>query len=190
MNNLGIVASSISGSKIVTSSYESIATVTASGGETSLSFTSIPSTYKSLQIRGISRDTYSGGVVGNSELFFTFNSDSTSNYSNHQLYGNGTSVTSYGQATYTAILTDANLLGSVGTNYYANSITDIIDYASTSKYKTTRTFFGANNNSSSTNFEIGMFSGCWRSTSAITRIDITGDYTFAAGSTFALYGIK
>ena len=56
-------------------SYESIATVTVgAGGSSSISFTSIPSTYKHLQIRAITRDT---GTSYINNLAGYFNTDST-----------------------------------------------------------------------------------------------------------------
>jgi hypothetical protein len=52
---LGIIASAITGN-LVTTSYESIATVTVGGGgAATVAFTSIPATYTHLQIRGIGR---------------------------------------------------------------------------------------------------------------------------------------
>jgi len=174
----------------VPSSYESIATVTATGSETALNFTSIPSTYSHLQIRGIARSLE---VAANSRRgTIRFNSDSGSNYTQHSLQGNGSAVSAFGYSALTYIyieqmaLTDGCTAGAFGA-----SVTDIIDYASTSKFKTLRVFNGGNNNSTSTSFQIGLGSGLWRSTSAITSIEIGLDgETFKAGSTFSLYGIK
>ena len=90
---LGIVASSILKSS---GSFESIATVTGNGVLTSLSFTSIPSTYKSLQIRySVAAPTSAG------QLQMRFNSDTATNYWYHETYGNGTSATAnFGSAGY------------------------------------------------------------------------------------------
>ena len=70
------------------STYIPIATTTASGGETTISFTSIPSTYTDLIIQGntIATTPY--------ELFVQFNSDTASNYSNIYMEGNGTTASS------------------------------------------------------------------------------------------------
>ena len=48
---LGIIASSIQNAIANASSYESIASFTGNGTATNYTFTSIPSTYKSLQLR-------------------------------------------------------------------------------------------------------------------------------------------
>ena len=77
----------------VTNSYESIATVTVSTAVSSISFTSIPSTYKHLQVRLIGKVTTSGTSDTYAKL--SFNSDTTyTNYNGHDLYGDGASVTS------------------------------------------------------------------------------------------------
>ena len=186
---LGIMASSISGSKIATGSFYSIATVTAAGGETSLTFSSIPSTYKHLQIRGMLRD--SAAVAGGSELDLQFNSDSTSgNYWYHRLYGNGTSALATGGSYSAVALPYFGSSGSNSAGIFGAGIINIIDYASTSKYKTVRSIQGIDANILSTSYQINLSSGMWNSTSAITTIKLLPSTSFAAGSTFALYGIN
>lgn len=165
----------------IPSDFESIATVTASGGETSLNFTSIPGTYKSLQIRGFYLS--SGGGGGSMRL----NSDTGSNYARHYLGGNGSSVFAGGSATQTLMFT----ADQSGTTYNSVVLIDIIDYASTSKYKTMRAWNGYDFNAAGGSTY--LYSGLWQSTSAVTSIQLgTGNFggTFAAGSTFALYGVK
>lgn len=183
---LGIIASSISGN-LVTTSFESIATLTAAGGETSLSFTSIAGTYKHLQIRGIYRDTQAASTAKN--LVIQFNSDTASNYAYHRLEGTGTAATSSGGATQTSgLISDAGVADSATASVFGASITDILDYASTSKYKTIRGFAGVDTNGGG---QIGLSSSLWLSTSAITSIQLKpGSTAFKAGTTFALYGIK
>jgi hypothetical protein len=184
---LGITASSI---LKVTSSYESIATVTAAGTETSLNFTSIPGTYSHLQIRGIARTLE---VAANSRRgTIRFNSDSAANYTQHNLQGNGSTASALGYSGLTYIYIQQMALTDGSTaNAFGVSIMDVIDYASTSKFKTLRVIDGGDNNTASTSFQIGLGSGLWRSTSAITAIEIGLDgATFKAGSTFALYGIR
>jgi len=55
---LGLIGSYV---PAVSGSFESIATSTPSGGTTSITFSSIPQTFKSLQVRSIVRDTSTGG---------------------------------------------------------------------------------------------------------------------------------
>jgi len=188
----GIVASGISGSKIATGSFYSIATVTAAGGEAFLTFTSIPSTYKSLQIRGIARDGFTSSLIDGG-LYIKINGDTGANYSYHWLYGNGTSVSANGVASNaTPYIPMGDITsGLSNTNIYAASNWDIIDYSSTTKYKTVRTISGSNANGTGSGLGIAMSSVLWQSTSAINSVGIgAGQTTFAAGSTFALYGIN
>ena len=184
---LGILAASGAGGG---SSYESIATVTAAGGEASLSFTSIPSTYKHLQIRAIARDTSTS--TGSTGYALRLNGDGGTNYTWHRLYGNGTSVTAAGSVSQSYLNVDQSDLGGSSTaSVFAASIIDFHDYASTTKNKTVRMFAGGDGNSSSGSYYLGLSSSVWLSTSAITSITIYAAQTaFAASSTFALYGIK
>ena len=173
--------------------FESIATLTPTGGAGSASFTSIPATYKSLQIRGIVHDNYGTDKAPNAgyDLNFIFNSDSATNYSNHYLYGNGSVAVASGAANSSIIqLPGTNQISTA--NYISVLIIDIIDYADTTKYKTVRTFNGSDANGiGTTNRCVALNSGSWRSTSAITTIQMTAWGTgFVAGTQFALYGIK
>ena len=162
------------------SSYESIATVTASGSVSTLSFTSIPSTFKHLQIRGIAYDG-----VGN-EIGVRFNSDSGSNYTRHNLYGNGSITGAGGSVSQTRM----NLaIPGYTSDYPACFIIDILDYASTTKNKTARSFYGFDTNSQG---QVQMRSGLWINTNAVTAIELydTGGTNYSTITTFALYGIK
>lgn len=161
-------------------SYESIATVTVgSGGSSSISFTSIPSTYTHLQIRTFSR------ISGQSYGLLRFNSDSSSVYNTHFLYGDGSSAQATANLAATNIF--AIYVGS-GTGNFGGGVVDILDYTNTNKFTTTRSFTGKDENGTGV---ILLLSGLWRSTNAITNIEIIPQSsTFAQYSHFALYGIK
>lgn len=181
---LGIYASSISPYINPSNSYESIATVTVgSGGSSSVSFSSIPSTYTHLQIRVMGAMTASGA----DDLCLRFNSDTSSNYATHYLVGNGTSASagSYTSATFTRA--GANAMPTA-TNTFGVAVIDLLDYANTSKYKTMRALTGNDTNGAG---YVALGSGLWQSTSAINTILL---YPFASTfpqySSFALYGIK
>jgi hypothetical protein len=175
---LGIVASSISGNL---TSYESIATVTVgAGGTSSITFTGIPSTYKHLQIRGISQGS---GIASNG---MQFNGDGTSNYNAHYFYGDGVTTASGFQASTSmyAFLTTA----SSATNIYGGFVIDILDYADTNKFKTFKSLTGGDQNGLG---YMEQLSGAWRSTSAISSITMFAySSVLSQHSTFALYGIK
>ena len=169
-------------------SYESIATVSVGGGgSSSISFSSIPSTYKHLQIRGIGRTTNSG-TLGNPGI--TFNADSNvNNYTLHILYGDGSSPAAYGGGAGSGTDTSVTTGNSAGASIFGVAVIDILDYASTNKYKTVRSLTGADLNGSGT---MRLYSNLWMNTSAISSITLTpsASASYSQYSHFALYGIK
>jgi hypothetical protein len=171
------------------SSYESIASVNAVGGETSVTFSSIPSTYKHLQVRCLSKDSYVSGTAEVTTAIMAINGDNTgANYKYHYLQGDGTAASAAASGTAVTQI----WAGSYGaTSAYAASIIDIHDYASTTKNKTIRSVAGGELNVVNTNSKSFLFSGLWINTAAITSLRFDALVSgFAAGSTFALYGIK
>jgi hypothetical protein len=176
---LGTLSSGVAAS---TSSYESIATATGTGSSGTITISSIPATYKHLQLRWMPTNTTSGQTI-----YMRVNSDTGANYAKHLLVGTGTAASASGTASTTSIEIEGNNIGS-GTTYPACGIIDIIDYASTTKYKTIRSIAGFDANGSG---EVDIVSGLWMNTSAITSITIfVGTGNFTTSSTFALYGIK
>lgn len=160
-------------------SYESISTVTVgSGGSSTITFSSIPSTYKHLQIRSMSKST------NNAVQWATLNfNDSTGKWSYHTLYGDGSGATSTGGGG----TDNVNLCGLVGSQF-GGMVIDILDYANTNKNKVIRSAFGYDANGSG---YVGMNSGNWNVTSAVTKITIEVQATtYPQYSSFALYGIK
>ena len=178
---LGILASA--NYPRVTSSYESIATTTVgSGGASSVTFSSIPSTYTHLQIRAFY--TNSGGALDDAN--WTFNGDTTvgNYYAFHQLRGNGASATAAAVGSGYSALSPYN----ASTTIFSAAIVDLLDYTNTNKYKTGRSLSGADLNGSG---NVIYRSSLWMSTAAINSITITANTgTFVQYSSFALYGIK
>ena len=166
------------------SDYESIATVNVgSGGQATISFTSIPSTFKHLQVRGISRAT-----SGNQYLKVQLNNDTAANYTYHEIFGTGASVGADKATAQTGALAMSSVAGSVGSGFFAAIIIDLLDYTNTNKYKTLRDLDGFDYNSTG---QIVFNSGLWLSTAVVNRLDlIPNASTFAQYSSFALYGIK
>ena len=185
---LGIVASG--NYPRVTNSYESIATVTVSSAVSSVSFSSIPSTYKHLQIRGIARSANSATAEQGK---LQMNGDtSASNYAFHSLKGNGSTASAEGYGTGVV----AGVAGvfritanTAGSNIFGVTVVDILDYTNTNKYKTVRILTGQDQNGSG---DIQFNSGLWLNTSAVTSLTLTmqGSGNFMEYSQFALYGIK
>jgi len=183
---LGIYASQISG-HLVTNNYASIATVTVgSGGASSITFSSIPSTYTHLQIRAMARSTESGST--NTNAFFQFNGDTGSNYSEHQLAGDGSSASGSAGTSQVWAYTGLTTGNSSSANMYGAFIVDVLDYANGNKNKTIKTLSGNDQNGSG---YVLFRSGAWYSTSAISSIVITpGGGSWQQYSSFALYGVK
>jgi hypothetical protein len=176
---LNNIAAIMGGGAAAVGDYESIATVTGNGSATSLSFTSISSAYKHLQIRGIAAG------VNNTFADITFNSDTGSNYASHDIYGDGAAAGVEASATRANIPTTA--LPNVA-NIFNGLVVDILDYANTNKYKTARILQGRDTNGGGV---IYFMSGLWQNTNAITSITITSrSGAIATYSSFALYGIK
>ena len=184
---LGTIASSKLSA--AANSYESISTVTVSSSTSSITFSSIPATFKHLQVRAITRNTRTSDRAGSPGI--QLNGDTGSNYFYHRLYGDGTtaavdSSTSTSRIFSIGMPTDLNTSGIFGAQIW-----DILDYANTNKNKTVRVFTGFDNNRTSDTGAVGLTSGAWNNTSAITSITIFPNVdNWAVGSTFALYGIK
>jgi hypothetical protein len=164
--------------------YESIQTIAVTSNTNSISFTSIPSTYTHLQIRM----TTMSNLYSVPGLRIRFNSDTASNYSFHNVASNGASSFSQQNSNATSMSIVGVGAGDRGANMVGVNIIDILDYASTNKYKTLRALGGNEYNGSSNNFAI--YSGNWRNTAALTTIYMETDTQFTAYSYFALYGIK
>jgi hypothetical protein len=173
---LGIIASS--GAAASTNSYESISTVTVgSGGVSNVEFTSIPSTYTHLQIRAISSNSSTG------DIYMQYNSDASTGYARHFVYGNGTTVYAGNELT-----TQSGGYTPTTSGQFGAQIIDILDYKNTNKYKVSRMLTGFDNNGSGF---IVFYSGLWPNTAAITSIKlVVFSGTIKQYSSFALYGIK
>jgi hypothetical protein len=176
---------------VAPNSYESISTVTVGLlGATSIDFTSIPSTYKHLQIRGITR-----GNRANTEdiMGIQFNGDTTStNYYGHRVFGDGANAGAGAQTSASGFpcAWAVDMPSATATaNVFTGAVIDILDYANTSKYKTGRALAGYDGNGSGF---IALSSQLWMSTSAISSISLLPEYGtgFVQYSSFALYGIK
>ena len=175
---LGIVASG--NYPRVTNSYKSIATVNASSS-TNITFNSIASTWKHLQIRFSTITSTATSIQLSSNLGNGTNS--------HQLLGNQTSAVARnsGVATY-GLYVPTDTGWGTGSTSPAVAVIDLLDYANTNKNKTVRALYGAETDG--TNGVVMLTSGFWNSTSAITSLTLTPNSgNFTSGS-FALYGIK
>ena len=168
----------------VSTSFESIATVTVgAGGSSSITFSSIPSTYKHLQIRAIARSARASGL---DDMSIKVNSSSSTGAS-HILYGNGSSAAAAG---YTGYIPFVSYFPTAGTtaSVFSAIIIDILDYTDTNKNKTLRTLTGFDANGSG---DISLNSNLALDTTAISSIVLSmNNGNMVQYSHFALYGIK
>lgn len=171
----------------VANSYESISTVTVgAGGQSTISFTSIPSTYKHLQLRAFMQNNR--GTYSTSTYLLRANSDSGANYYNHVLVGSGSAASAAAYSDTAVNPNDASGTGVSGV--FGTSIIDVLDYTNTNKNTTFRMLNGVDINGSG-GF-VSLNSALWNNTAAITTLTITPAHgtLWTQYSSFALYGIK
>jgi hypothetical protein len=179
-------AASNSVTPAVPTSFDSIATFTPTGTNT-VTFSSIPQTYKNLQLR-----INAIGTASFSSIQVRVNGVS-SGYIVQYISATG-SGRSAGALTSTSRLLLLNISGTGDSSYPTVAIADFIDYASTSKNKTVRLLAGTEKNTgaSAPLGEILLESGLYPSTTAISSIEVfmVGGQNYVSGTSIALYGIK
>jgi hypothetical protein len=162
------------------------ATTVGSAGASSVTFSNIPSTYTHLELRISAKNTATNSVPYQANIVMQFNGISTGTpYDSHYLGGNGSTA-------FDDPIINQNEIycGKLSNNNYPNirgaAIISILDYTNTTKNKVVRTLTGLDVDGAG---EVALFTGQWRSTSAITSITLSSGNNFES-STFALYGIK
>lgn len=154
------------------STYTSIATQTLSSTASTITFSSIPSTYTDLVLVLI------GGLTAAGSVQIQYNSDTGSNYSSTYVYGYGTGYGSSRQSNQTK--------AEIGGSWSANTVIlcNVQNYANTTTYKTAITRY------SDPTDTVGANVSLWRSTAAINSITLTNNSTtYRAGTVVTLYGI-
>ena len=164
--------------------YEPIATQTASGSASTITFSSIPSTYTDLVL--VANIAASSGTFGS---LLQFNSDTTTNYGATVLYGDGASAASVRAASGSSI--NLNYYGDATTTALAQTIIiNIMNYANTTTFKT---FISRAGNANGTYAGVSAIVGLWKKTpeaiNSITVKTVSGG-NYSNTSTFTLYGIK
>lgn len=161
--------------------YTPIASTTVSGtSTTTVTFNSISGSYTDLIVVVASNVA---AVSTNNYMYMNYNNDSGTNYSTTQLYGNGTAAGSIRWTNRTNINLEYKTTQEA--NVWSQHIIQIQNYSNTTTYKTA--LCRAGSASLGTDATVGL----WRSTAAITRLDITSYFSnFADGSVLTVYGIK
>ena len=157
--------------------YEPIATTTLGSAAASITFSSIASTYTDLRI--VLVPTTSGG----SGIRLRLNSDTATNYSRTYLQGDGATASSSTSATQSSI----NAPIATSTTIPMMISYDLFSYAGSTNKTLLATYNGDLNGSGSVAYQVAL----WRSTSAITAIELyVPSGTMSIGTTATLYGIK
>lgn len=168
----------------VTTSYESIATLTGNGSASSVTFSSIPSGYTHLQIRLIARGVRS---YDTEQFYIRFNSDTGNNYAWHKIQADGGGVGASNASSTNVIYSFMFPANNSVANSVGTSVIDILDFANTNKTKTIRILGGHN---ADTAGYLDFTSGLWNNTAAITSVTLLSNGAFTSTTQFALYGIK
>lgn len=154
--------------------YETIATTTVGSATTTVTFSSVPSTYTDIII------VINGTTASGTGISLRFNNDTGANYADTYIYGNGTNY-------IVGSNTNSNVcyLGYLNTGR-GNTIIHLHDYANTTTYKAA---VGRGNDAGNLTIIRG---GQWRSTAAISTITVGTDTSvnISAGTVISLYGIK
>ena len=183
---LGVLAAQAEGAVAAAGSYDLLETEILTGSQASVTFSSLNSTYgadyQHLQIRIVARSNR----AANTDSIDLVLNGATTNYRYHALRGSGSSVASF---TGTPAYIDTSFIPAASdtADSFGPKVIDILDPFETTKNTTTRTLWGQASNET----WIGLFSGGWFDTSAITSIALecnTG--SFIAGSRFSLYGLR
>ena len=161
------------------STYEPIQSYTLASGTTSITFNSIASSWTDLRL------TFTGAAAGNTGFWTRFNNDSSALYSQTVLYGDGSSAISSRNTGATEL--EWTSFANINTTPIIFASLDLFSYAGGTN-KTALMELSKDNNGSG---QVARYVGLYRSTSAITRIDlISSAQNFSVGTTATLYGIK
>jgi hypothetical protein len=181
---VGILNALIGSFVPIPTAFDSIATATPSGTNT-VTFSSIPSTYKHLQIRFIASNSNTGDVLN-----LRFNGDTATNYAQKIVESNGAGAGIQSSGNATGAITGIYVIGlnSTASNFSVGVI-DVVDYASTTKNKTVRVVSGRDLNGGTAG-RSNISSGLWLNTAAVNSLTLYVPNNYTTGTTFALYGIK
>jgi hypothetical protein len=166
-------------------SFDLLETQVLGSSASSVTFSSLSTyaaTYQHLQIRMLTKNTTNDF---SNNFAARLNGDTGSNYRDHRLFGNGSSVSSAASASST-FMTCGRFARSSGSTF-SPGVIDILDPFETTKNKVIRAFYGSFEDSF-----VMLNSGLWINTAAVTSITFIGNegQSFATNSRFSLYGIK
>lgn len=194
---IGVIDSSKSGNLTPTTGYVSLASFRATNQSvTQVTFSSIPSIYKHLEIRASVGENVTNN---NAFLRVLFNNDtSTSAYisaasrsyrytissGGNQVTQGNSLFTGYGWIYLAGTTQDSPSSDLKG---YMQCVARIYNYAQTYNYKNASAWGWQQQ--ASQDYSMGRGWGSWHSTAAINRLDFLIDFAMVEGSTISVYGI-
>lgn len=166
-----------------TATYTPLANITLGSSASSVTFSSIPATYRDLILVIVAASNNSDQTA-----IMRFNSDSGTNYDMVHMIGTGGgsgSVQTENSATFLNISKGIGVTTTLGD---VQITSHIMDYSATDKYTTVLTRANAN---ASPYPGTSAQSGRWVNTNAITSVAIrlSAGASYITGSTFSLYAI-
>jgi hypothetical protein len=165
--------------------YEPIAQYTLTTSQASISFSSIPGTYTDLVLVSSAKSLIAGAT---DSFGIAVNGITSASYSRTYLQGDGSNAQSGRQTSQIRIVTDY-VMGTSGSDWGCYTW-NFMNYSNTTTNKTV--LYRGGNASNTGGFNAQATAYLVPTTSAITSITLQtmNGPNWAAGSTFALYGIK
>ena len=184
-------SNSITPAPSVIPAFESIASTLLGTTTSVVTFSSIPSTFKHLQIRIVGRSD--NGSSDREPVNIKFNNDNSSIYAINSMGSGGNSGAS--ASSLTGLTGTFNLFGGSSTmtgpaqnsNNFGASIIDLVAYQQSSINHTVRSFSGQSYNTTDRMTFIG---GIYEDGTAVNRLDIYTTGNWVSKTRISLYGIK
>lgn len=162
--------------------YDLIQTINGTGSSGSITFSSIPQTYKHLQIRYVAKNTSSA-----TQINITINGVNSAVYSAHTLLGNGSTITSTSSVSQTSVGLNNSMSSSTMTNALAVGVIDLLDYSSNSKNTTIKAMYGIADDIG----RVSLSSGLYNQTNPVTSLTLSCSAdNFSSLTRFSIYGLK
>ena len=169
------------------SSYDLLETTTLTSSASSVTFSGLGSytDYKHLQIRAVARSSRSANADG---LSLRINNVSSSSYTRHVLFADGSNVNSSQSTGDTSLTVGRIPASSQSSDVYGAINTDLVDAYSSTKNTTSRSLSGFPGNENSIYLDSGLFIN----TASITDLTFfaTAGPNLVTGSRFSLFGIR
>ena len=160
---------------MATPTYTLLDSTTLASSASSVTFSSITQDYRDLVLV-----TTNFAATSTTNYRIRINGDSGTNYNRVHIEGDGSTATSF------AASGDAQIFGQTATT--TSSVihkVEFLDYSATDKHKSVLMRYGSGDD------VVAAQANRWANTAVISSLEIfTGSDSFAAGSTFYLYGIE